>query len=69
VPFFGVERQVNADVERGVAGGGLGKFQEPRAGHHDRARTADAKLHEFEEGGVGTVAHADIVFMQDDAAA
>ena len=68
VAFFGVEREVDADVERRIACGGFRELEEPGAGRHDGAGTADARLHQLEEGGVGAVAHADIVFVKHEAA-
>ena len=61
------QRQVHADVERRVGRGDLGGLGEPRAGHHHRARAAGAELRQLDEGGVGAMAHADVVLVDHHA--
>ncbi len=56
-----VEGEVNADVERVVAGRDRRDLGEPRARHHDRAGADGAESGELDEGLIRAVAHPDIV--------
>ena len=56
---------MDAKIERRISGGDLRDFEEPGAGYHHRRRNCRRQsLAQLEEGGVGAVAHADIVLVQ-----
>ena len=56
---------MHADVEARVPRLHFRHFEEPRAGDHDRAGSADPQLEQLGEGGVGAMVHADVVLVDD----
>ena len=66
--LLAVERQMHAEVERGIGSGHRDRLGKPGARRHHRACAARSHHRELLKGGVGPMGHADVILVDHDGA-